>query len=325
MIRVSVQSLALVLAIGLAMPAKAEPIAIPFDPDIGSRYEVKTEKKEFQEQGGKTVRSVDTSSVYHLTFAERLPDGYRTSWKIVDAQASSTGSGLPGEALASVAQGSIGLTNVVITGPEGYPRRLENLDEIRPKLKQLMTEAIELHAAPKLPNTDKVLSSVLGMFDNLTPETAARTLLQEAAILATAQGSELEIGEELAYADEVPSLFGIGTMKATGRYLLETVDRQDGTARIRWTRNLDSDDAARVTQEFIRSMLEKNVPQDKLEAAIAGMAGMKVDRHDEASFEVSLKDGVVRRVDYQVSTLVSQGEQSQTGREIWTLVVRPLS
>jgi hypothetical protein len=229
---------AALLAVGPSVPASAQQqpyVEKPYDPPVGSRWSVQSESKAVEHRGAGEERNQQTSIRSELTIDQKLSDGYRISY--VSREIKVTGNSPVARVLSDVFGA---MQDVVIrarTDAAGKPVEVENLDEVKAALKQV----VEATTAKFQSNPQAgafVRDMLLKMYDVPAKE-AARLYLDELPQLAVGQNSGLKPGETRRERDDLPSPFGGAAVKSEMVTRLESWDDKTGQATIVRKREID--------------------------------------------------------------------------------------
>ena len=138
------------------------------------------------------------------------------------------------------------------TDASGKPVEVENLDEVKTALKQVV-EAMTAKFQSNPPAGAFVREMLLRMFD-VNAKDAARIYLDEVPQLAAAQNSGLKPGEARRERDDFPSPFGGGAVKSELVTRLESWDDKTGQTTIVRQRETDPESLKQMALSGARQL-----------------------------------------------------------------------
>ena len=244
---------AALLTIGLSLPAPAQQqpyVEKPYSPSVGSRWTIQSDSKSVEHRAAGDERNQQTSIRSELTIDQKLADGYRISYVSRDIKVSGNA---PGARLLADVFGA--MKDVVIrarTDATGKPVEVENLDEVKTALKQVV-EAMTAKFQSNPQAGAFVRDMLLKMFDVPAKE-AARIYLDELPQLAAAQNSGLKPGQARRDRDDFPSPFGGGAIKSELVTRLESWDDKTGQATIVRQRETDPESLKQLALSGARQL-----------------------------------------------------------------------
>jgi len=236
-----------------AVPVSAQQqpyVEKPYNPPVGSRWTVQSDAKSVEHRGPGEERNQQTSIRSELTIDEKLADGYRISY--VSREIKVSGNTPVARVLGDVFSA---MQNVVIrarTDAAGKPVEVENLDEVKAALKQV----VEATTAKFQSNPQAgafVRDMLLKMYDVPAKE-AARLYLDELPQLAAAQNSGLKPGQARRERDDFPSPFGGGAVKSELVTRLESSDDKTGQVTIVRKRETDPESLKQMALNGARQL-----------------------------------------------------------------------
>jgi hypothetical protein len=248
---------ATLLAIALAYIAHSPALAQQqpyvekaYNPPVGSRWIIQSDTKAVEHRAAGEERNQQTSTRSELTIDQKLADGYRVSY--VSREIKVTGNTPVARVLGDVFGA---MKDVVIrarTDASGKPVEVENLDEVKTALKQVV-EAMtaKFHSNPQAGAF--VRDMLLKMFDVPAKE-AARVYLDELPQLAAAQNSGLKPGQARRERDDLPSPFGGAAVQSELVTRLESWDDKTGQVTIVRTREIDPESLKQMTLGAARQL-----------------------------------------------------------------------
>jgi len=286
-----------------------------YDPPVGSRWQIDT-RIDTEDMGAVPRRQhADARAV--LTIEQKIPDGYRVSY--VSRDFNMTGTAPQTAAIAA----ALGATKDVVVRARideaGKPVALENLDEMRTVLRQVIARITETVAdKPKVAALIKQMMERPLKFEG---PAAARAYLEELPRLAAAQNTGLMPGEVRRGVEATPSPFGGAPIKVTRTTRLAAWDNTAGTARIVTTRAVDPEALKDFTLAVMRKLgfsADKPMPPKLAEAM------RKITIAIDSTITIDVNDGMARRLEEQETTRVEVFGNSFTKRKTKLVTVSRL-
>ena len=185
------------------------------------------------------------------------------------------------------------------------PGRVLNMDELRTAFAAMLkTMGSSANSSNPLPN--------------LTDASIMAMATQDLGRLALVQGSDLEVGREVKYEDDLPSPLGGPPIHSLGMFRLESLDREAGHAVIAWQQAFEPKSASQTVAALVERMLA-NVPSDKIGEARAALAKMTLERQDRCRYEVDLRSGLVARATCTAEIVSGAGPQTARRSDTWVI------
>jgi hypothetical protein len=303
--------------LAFAAPALAQVyVERPYDPPIGSRWQIvsQSDTEEMREAAGQ--RDQHFSALAELTIEEKLPDGFRITYVTRGIDASGS---VPGTEVAAAAFQS--MKDIVIrarTDRSGKPVAIENLDEVRGKMRTVVDRVAE--AFKDKPEMATVMRQILESMLLADDKRAAELYIDEIPTLASVQNTGLKPGDEARASEEMPSPLG-GTIRSVTITKLAAWDGAAGTARYVRTREFDKD----ALRAFVLAMVRKMQPaaDDKITPQmIELMKQINFTLTSDGTF--SLEGGMTRSVVENSTVAVNLMGHTFTKSEKKTVTVTPL-
>lgn len=256
------------------------------------------------EHGRKTDRA-DKTEAWSVTTVSRVTwkAGAKGAGRLTVTPVSTTpGAGSPPEIAAAATLE----TPVVVEVDEALtPGRVLNMAELRTSF-AAMLKAMDAPANSSSPLPALTDASIMAM------------ATQDLARLALVQGSDLEVGKEVKYEDDVPNPLGGPPIHSLGAFRLESLDRKAARAVIDWRQEFDPQSASRAVVAFVERMMA-SAPPDKAAEARAVLSTMKLERRDYCRYDVDLRSGLVARVECAADVISGAGAQIARRNDTWTI------
>lgn len=276
------------LILTLGAPALAQTYSErPYNPPVGSRWQIVSESDSAEDREVQK-REQHISSTAELTIEEKLPDGFRIAYVSREIK---VGGNAPGTDIAGAAFQT--MKNIVIrarTDQAGKPVAIENLDEVRGKMRTVVESMSAAFAAQ--PQVAKVLKDMLEGMLILDGAQAAQAYIEDVPNLASVHNTGLRPNAEARAFEETPNPLG-GTMRTVVITKLTNWDAAKGTAQYHQTREFDKD----ALQAFVLALVRKfqpaagsNITPDMIEM----MKQIKFNMTSDSVFAV--EDGMTRGV-----------------------------
>ena len=267
----------------------------PYDPPVGSRWQIISRIDSEQERGRET-REQHVRSTAELTIEQKLPDGFRIAY--VHRSMNVTGNA-PGTEVADAAFQV--LKDIVIrarTDRAGKPVTIENLDEVRDKFRLLVDKMADGFDKPQ---AAKFVRDLMQRMLTLDGKEAAQTYIEDVPILASVQNIGLKPNESVRSFDETPNPLG-GTIRTVTVTKLREWDDATRRAEYHQTREFDQDALRAFMAEFFRKL--QPATNGKMTPEVMDMMKkMKFDMSSDTVFTV--EDGMTRRVQ-EITTITIQ-------------------
>jgi len=172
------------------------------------------------------------------------------------------GPGLPPE-IAQAAQFDIPV--IVEVDEDLTPQRVINMAELR---KSLQAAIARFGAGQDTQALEKV-------FAGITDASVSALATKDLGQLALVQGSNLELGQDVTYDDNLPNPLGGTPISSHGAFRLEALDRQAGRAVITWRQSYDPQSVAKSLAAMIDKMDSAGIAA-KADEARAMLCAMKL-------------------------------------------------
>jgi len=285
-----------------------------YDPQVGSRWTVKTEARSEEVRPDGTATSLIRTRG-ELTIEQKTADGFRISYVQRDATVEGNARSVPlSRAYIKV------LENVTIhasTDPSGKPLRIDNLDEAKVAMRDAASGLTEQF--DRRPATRALFDQLMSELVEVDAGHAASVYIDALAVLAVAQNTGMKPGEFRQVTKPAENPLGGDALKSTERFELVDAD----AARLKFV-NVTSVDAADMNefmQSFARSLLAASgdsVTPERVRQLVNSMV-FSFDKH--AEFEV--EGGMTRKVAESSKTVFRGMEQNLIQTEMRTITVTP--
>ena len=313
-------AMAPLVAGGLSKTASAQQpyVEKPYNPQVGSRWTIHSDTKAIEHRGPGDERNQQTSMRSELTIDEKLADGYRISY--VSREIKVSGNTPVARVLGDVFGA---MKDVVIrarTDAAGKPVEVENLDEVKAALKQV----VEAMAAKFQSNPQAgafVRDMLLRMFDVPAKE-AARIYLDELPQLAVAQNSGLKPGQPRRERDDLPSPFGGAAVKSELVTRLESWDDKTGQATIVRKREIDPESLKQMTLGAARQLAKVGDQNAVTPEVLEAMKSITYSMAAETRYLV--ENGATRTMSEREITTASVMGRTLRKEQDKTVTVTPL-
>ena len=290
--------------------APTEKIAnLPYRPAVGSRWIGTIEVRETQTKNSQIIESTVVRERGEYRIARKLDKGYHINYTINHGsfEGNTPLTGL----MAPLIESMKGQSLTFETDEAGIPVRIPDVA----KLKAVMIKAIDIVAQSKpefasVPQMKQFIEGLRAQYEGATEETGVTLFLAELLNYSTVQGlTNMPIGQEQSYDDEVVNPIIGAKMRAKGSFKIAAVDKATGLATIEWRQTILPEDLNKATLEFVKRILP-NAEQGSKDF-LDTMAQLKIDHVDQAVYKISVGDGVVRRMD-KTTVIKTQGSEKKT-------------
>jgi len=290
----------------------------PYDPPVGSRWQIESQTDSNQSGDIGTSRDQHVHSLSEFTIVEKLPDGFRVTF--INRGITISGSA-PGTAIAEKAFTAMKDIEVrARTDRNGKPVAIENFDEVKANMRIVIERMTGALASQ--PKVAALIKEMLDGFLMVDGADAARLYLEEVPLLASAQNTGLKPGAARREQDNVEAPFGGGTIKATVTTRLTSWDDKAGT--VRYTRTRETDHEA--MQAFIMTVVQKlaAASSDKdMPKVVEMMKQVSFDLTSETTIDV---EGGMARAATERDTMTAQLMGHRMSKlETKTIKVTPLA
>jgi len=289
--------------------SSAENLDLPYRPAVGSRWIGTIETRETKTRGQSADSTIVREKNEHRIVG-KLKNGYRVTYKVSDG--SFEGDSPVLKLMAPVIGSMKGLSFTFETDEGGAPVRILDVA----KLKVPVIKAIDIVAQSKpefasVPQLKQFMDGLRAQYDGATPETGVQLFLDKLLSYSVVQGlTDMPVGEERSYDDEVAHPLTGTKMRARGAVKITSVDRAAGLATIEWQQVVLPEDLTKATLEVVKRILPNSDQGSK--EFMAALAQMKIDHLDRATYKVALADGVVRRMEKTTVVKTEGGEKNTT-------------
>jgi hypothetical protein len=221
----------------------------PYDPPVGSRWQIESRTDSNQSGDIGVARDQHIRSLSEFTIAEKLPDGFRVVFvnRSMNLSGSAPGTDIANKAFTAMKDIEIRAR----TDRNGKPVAIENLDEVKATMRIVIGRMTESLASQ--PKVAALIKEMLDGFLMVDGADAARLYVDEVPQLASAQNTGLKPGEVRREEESVEAPFGGGRIKAVVTMRLTSWDDKAGTAR--YTRTHETDHEA--MQAFLTAVVKK--------------------------------------------------------------------
>lgn len=296
--------------IALALAA-AQVFSAPLDLPKTARVEMVVSKTREDVRGGKTTR-VTSETRYDKTIETR-PQGYRVTLKPTSVKLPST----PETAKVEAAMGDLMNRPVVYVADEGLkPSTVEDWPGFVAEMRKSM-----LALAGDDKDVAKAMTSVVVMFEGLSPEQAAGILLKEEGLISLPINVELEAGKPFTYEEMIASPMGGSPIKSNGALAVQKVETGRGVAVLRWTQTLDPGSMRASLALTMQKLMAGMGPEADRPEVKAMLAKMTFDRTSACDYEIDLKSGLPVKTDCEVKITLTDPATGETGarNEYWAI------
>jgi hypothetical protein len=282
---------------------------LPYKPAVGSRWIGTIEVRETQTKNNQITESTVVRERGEYRIARKLDKGYHINYTLNHGsfEGNTPLTGL----MAPLIESMKGQSLTFETDEAGTPVRIPDVA----KLKALVIKAIDIVAQSKpefasVPQLKQFIEALRAQYEGATEETGVALFLAELLNYSTVQGlTNMPIGQEQSYDEEVVNPIIGAKMRAKGSFKIAAVDKATGLATIEWRQTILPEDLNKATLEFVKRILP-NAEQGSKDFLDA-LAQLKIDHIDQAVYKVSVGDGVVRRMD-KTTVIKTQGSEKKT-------------
>ena len=266
-----------------------------YSPEVGSRWRIESSLDSEKTQGPRGGTSLHGESVSELTIDEKLTDGFRISYII--RKISFTGSGREVSAMNAAFGAMRGVLVHARTDAAGRPVTVENIDEVRGVMHQVLDRMIASLADK--PEEAAMVKRIIQPTLFSDSSKATNFCLDNLPQLADAQNTGLHPREVRRVAQDINSPFGGPPIKATVTTRLVAWDDAAGTARIVRKRQLEPGALKAATLALMRSaMAATGKPMPPKMAEMFDKFDLQID--SETTFDV--RGGMTRRIEKRLTT-----------------------
>ncbi len=260
----------------------------PFNPPVGSRWIIETERNtiEARPEGS---RSSQIRSRAELTIEAKTADGFRVTYVHRSATAEGNDPRLP--LIRSAIQALDNVPVRAITDMSGKPMRVENLDEARAAVRVMAGKLTE--PFKDKPQVVAALNQVMAGLIDVDADTAAKTYLDELPQIAIAQNTGMKPGEKKVSSETVSSPLG-GTLKTSSSFQLSETDAATGRRVYVSTTAYDAASMKAFIQSLSARVVASAGNSAKPEQIESIVKQMEVSLDRRAVFDV--EDGMTRRI-----------------------------
>ena len=291
-------------------PAPSQKIAnLPYKPAVGSRWIGTIEVRDTKTKNGEITESTVVRERGEYRITRKLETGYHINYTL--NQASFEGNTPLTSLMAPLIESLKGQSVTFETDEAGTPVRIPDVA----KVKAPVVKAIDIVAQSKpefasVPQLKQFIDGLRSQYAEATPETGVALFLDKLLNYSAVQGlTNIPIGEERSYDDEVVNPVLGAKMRAKGSFKVAAIDKSTGMATIEWRQTIAPEDLSKATLEFVKRILP-NAEQGSKEFLDA-LAQLKIDHLDQATYRVAVADGVVRRMD-KTTVIKTQGAERKT-------------
>ena len=289
----------------------AEPV---YDPQVGSRWTVKTEARSEEVRPDGTATSLIRTRG-ELTIEQKTADGFRVSYVQRDATVEGNARSVPlSRAYMKV------LENVVIrasTDPAGKPLRIDNLDEAKAAMRDAASGLTEQF--DRRPATRALFDQLMSQLVEVGAENAASVYVDALGVLAVAQNTGMKAGDFKQVTKPAENPLGGDALKSTERF--ELVDADAARLKFVSVTSVDAADMNEFMQSFARGLLAASGDSVTPERVRQLVNSMVFSFDKRAEFEV--EGGMTRKVAENSRTVFRGLEQNLIQSEMRTIRVTP--
>ena len=285
-----------------------------YDPQVGSRWTVKTEARSEEVRPDGTATSL-TRTRGELTIEQKTADGFRVSYVQRDATVEGNARSVP----LSRTYVKL-LENVAIhasTDPSGKPLRIDNLDEAKGAMREAASGLTEQF--DRRPATRALFDQLMSQLVEVGAENAASVYVDALGVLAVAQNTGMKAGDFKLVTKPAENPLGGDALKSTERF--ELVDADATRLKFVNVTSIDTADMDAFMQSFARGLLAASgdsVTPDRVRQLVNSMV-FSFDKR--AEFEV--EGGMTRKVAESSKTVFRGMEQNLIQTDMRTITVTP--
>jgi hypothetical protein len=285
-----------------------------YDPQVGSRWTVKTEARSEEVRPDGTATSLIRTRG-ELTIEQKTADGFRISYVQRDATVEGNARSVP----LSRTYVKL-LENVAIhasTDPSGKPLRIDNLDEAKGAMREAASGLTEQF--DRRPATRALFDQLMSQLVEVDAGRAASVYIDALGVLAVAQNTGMKPGEFRQVTKPAENPLGGDALKSTERF--ELVDADATRLKFVNVTSIDTADMDAFMQSFARGLLAASgdsVTPDRVRQLVNSMV-FSFDKR--AEFEV--EGGMTRKVAESSKTVFRGMEQNLIQTDMRTITVTP--
>ena len=282
---------------------------LPYKPAVGSRWIGTIEVRETKTKNGQITESTVVRERGEYRITRKLATGYHINYTL--NQASFEGDTPLTELMAPLIDSMKGLSLTFETDEAGAPVRIPDVA----KVKAPVVKAIDIVAQSKpefasVPQLKQFIDGLRSQYQEATPETGVALFLDKLLNYSTVQGlTNIRVGEERSYDDEVVNPILGARLRATGSFKIAAIDDTTGLATIEWRQTISPEDLSRTTLEFVKRILP--TAEQGSQEFLDVLAQLKIEHLDSAVYRVAIADGVVRRME-KTTVIKTQGIEKKT-------------
>jgi hypothetical protein len=290
-----------------AAPAVAQE-ELPYDPPVGSRWIVRSEKVTEETRNG-TRQRLSAVTTAELTIEEKSADGFRVSLEIRDSTVEGPSPRIELlRAFIAAARGTV-VRGTLDHG--GKPRHVENLAEVQAARRAAIDRMVAAAKPEKAAALRQLLTATLLRGDN--PEHYFEDVTQ----LSLAQNSGMKVGEERRDSELVQSPFG-APVRVARTFRLESRDAASRKAKFVLTESYEPASMKAAALEIAR-----RVGGVKASAKDVEQAAATIEMSFESRTELEVEDGMTRVIRKEKTLAASGPGSSRLKRDIETVTVSP--
>lgn len=186
------------------------------------------------------------------------------------------------------------------------PIRVVNMTELRASLDKMMQQV-----------NPEAAAGMSGLLKSLSDDSLMAMATQDLGRLALVQNSDMPLGDEQVYDDELPNPLGGSPIAAKGAVRLESFEPTSRRAVVTWRQAFDPTSAARSVAEAAPKLAAALSPERKTDLQTF-MNGVSLERDDRCRYEIDTVSGLVARA--ECSSVIVAGVPGDAARRTdrWT-------
>lgn len=308
----------LLVAVASCAASAADWVERPYNPPVGSRWILESKSSSDERRGGGS-RTMNTTMRGELTIESKTADGFRISYvgrsSQIDGNAPNVG------LLREITEIMNGVVIRAQTNDAGRPIKLDNLEEVRATMRQVIGR-MKAKFADK-PAAAEAVEKLLNNMLMVDEARAAELYIDNAILLVMGQKTGLKVGELRRFVEEQPSPIGGGTIKSNIAFQIVNADQASGKVNYLRTTAFDVPSVKELTIKLTRQIMTAATQKspgdiDKLEKMLKEM-----DISMNGRTEIEVEDGMTRRVRDQSEMRASVLGQAASKIETKTVTVTP--
>lgn len=262
----------------------------PFNPPVGSVWSIESKAATDDRRDGSS-RTMNVTTLGDLTIDARNADGFKITF--VNRTSTVEGNAQNVPLLRDMTAIMNGLVIRAQMNDAGRPVKLDNLEEVRGKMRQVIdTMKARFKEKPAVADMiEKMMSSML-LVDEAR---AAELYIDNAVLLVMGQKTGLKVGELRRSVEENPSPLGGGTIKSN--IAMQILKADQATGKVSYLRTSAYDVPSvkeliiKLTRQILAAAGDKPGAAEEMEKVLKQM-----DISMDGRTEIEVEDGMTRRV-----------------------------